>query len=52
MAEHAVQHDAHSAGLRRTDQPVEGLPVAQNGVDLGIVAGIIAVIGAGPEDGV
>ena len=52
MAEYAVQHDADPAGFRRADQPVEGLLSAQNGVDLGVIAGIVAVIGAGAEDGV
>ena len=52
VAEHAVQDDAHAALGRLGAQRLEVLLGAHHGVDGLIVAGVIAVVGVGLEDGV
>ena len=52
VGEDAIQHDADAQFLRRGAQGAEVLRRAQHGVDFVIVPGVVAVVGAGLEDGV
>ena len=52
VGEHAVQHDADAAFLGLFAQSLELLLRAHQRINLHIIAGIIAVIAPGSEDGV
>ena len=52
VIEDAVEDDAHAAGMGLVEQLAQGLVAAQQGVDVEVVVGVIAVIGGGGEHGV
>ena len=52
MGENTVQNKAHIPLFQLRDQSLKVGEIAQNGVNLLIVAGVIAVVGVGLKNGV